>query len=113
MTRAEQARAVAVERRDAPLGIARVRDCLRTNERLNRRADASSVSPDRAADDPRVPTACPPLAETRRVEQLEERIRRVVDAAPPLTAEQRDKLALLLRASYARPAHAPLAAAPA
>ena len=29
--------------------------------------------------------------------KLEEHIRRVVDAAPPLTAEQRDRLALLLR----------------
>jgi hypothetical protein len=33
----------------------------------------------------------------RQAEQLEEHIRRVVDAAPPLTAEQRDRLALLLR----------------
>lgn len=30
-------------------------------------------------------------------ERLEDYIRRVVDEAPPLTAEQRDRLALLLR----------------
>ncbi|WP_175484201.1 hypothetical protein [Modestobacter sp. DSM 44400] len=34
--------------------------------------------------------------EARRLEQLEDHIRRVVDAAPPLTAGQRDRLALLL-----------------
>lgn len=32
-----------------------------------------------------------------KAERLEEYIRRTVDAAPPLTPEQRDKLALLLR----------------
>lgn len=32
-----------------------------------------------------------------RAERLEEHIRRVVDEAPPLTAEQRDRLATLLR----------------
>ena len=32
-----------------------------------------------------------------RAERLEEYIRRTVDAAPPLTAEQRDRLAALLR----------------
>jgi hypothetical protein len=41
----------------------------------------------------------PPGSEARRVEQLEDHIRRVVEAAPPLTAEQRDRLALLLRGS--------------
>ncbi len=35
--------------------------------------------------------------DARRVDHLEDHIRRVVDAAPHLTAEQRDKLALLLR----------------
>lgn len=39
-----------------------------------------------------------------RAVALAEYIRKVVDAAPPLTAEQRDKLAVLLRASSpARP----------
>jgi hypothetical protein len=32
-----------------------------------------------------------------RVASLADHIRRVVDAAPPLTAEQRDRLAVLLR----------------
>ena len=40
---------------------------------------------------------CRPLAETRLAELLECHVRRVIDAAPPLTGEQRDKLALLLR----------------
>jgi hypothetical protein len=40
-----------------------------------------------------------PCNEPRRVEQLEEHIRRVIESAPPLTAEQRDQLALLLRDS--------------
>jgi hypothetical protein len=35
----------------------------------------------------------------RMAAALDERIRKIVDAAPPLTAEQRDKLALLLRPS--------------
>jgi plasmid maintenance system antidote protein VapI len=32
-----------------------------------------------------------------RMRAAEERIRKIVDGAPPLTAEQRDRLALLLR----------------
>jgi hypothetical protein len=40
-----------------------------------------------------------PCGEARRAEQLEDHIRRVVNAAPPLTAEQRDRLALLLHRS--------------
>jgi hypothetical protein len=32
-----------------------------------------------------------------RIDSLAEHIRRVVDAAPPLTPEQRDRLAVLLR----------------
>ena len=41
----------------------------------------------------------PSCSEARRMEQLEDHIRRVVEAAPPLTAEQRDRLALLLHLS--------------
>ena len=41
----------------------------------------------------------PSCSEARRSEQLEDHIRRVIEAAPPLTAEQRDRLALLLRES--------------
>jgi hypothetical protein len=36
-----------------------------------------------------------------RFRAAEERIRKIVDGAPPLTAEQRDKLALLLRGDAA------------
>ena len=36
-----------------------------------------------------------------KAERLEEYIRRTVDAAPPLTTEQRDRLALLLRPALA------------
>jgi hypothetical protein len=41
----------------------------------------------------------PPCSEAPRAEQLEDHILRIVEAAPPLTAEQRDRLALLLRGS--------------
>jgi hypothetical protein len=41
----------------------------------------------------------PPCSEAPRAEQLEDHIRRIVEAAPPLTAEQRDRLALLLHRS--------------
>ncbi len=53
-----------------------------------------------------VPAVCRALAKARLAEHLEDHIRRVVDAAPPLTAEQRDQLTLLLRGSYVRPTHA-------
>ena len=49
--------------------------------------------------------------EARRAEQLEDHIRRLVDAAPPLTTAQRDKLALLLRAESG-PDHQPGAPTP-
>lgn len=44
-------------------------------------------------DDPRLPE----LRRDLRVAELEEHIIRIVDAAPPLTAEQRDRIAALLR----------------
>jgi len=51
---------------------------------------------------------CPPdhpsLVEARqnlKAARLEEHIRKLVDSAPPLTAEQRDRLAVLLRPSAA------------
>lgn len=37
------------------------------------------------------------LAQRFKADRLEEYIRRVVDSAPPLSPEQRDRLALLLR----------------
>ena len=35
--------------------------------------------------------------------QVDKHVQRIVDAAPPLTAEQRDRLALLLRTSPPAP----------
>jgi hypothetical protein len=40
-----------------------------------------------------------PLRQKLKAERLEEYIRRVVDEAPPLTNDQRERLALLLRGS--------------
>lgn len=57
------------------------------------RARIASLSRSRTADDPE-------LVEARRnlrAERLADYIKRTVDAAPPLTADQRDRLALLLR----------------
>jgi hypothetical protein len=39
--------------------------------------------------------------ERLRAARFEERVRQLVDSAPPLTNEQRDRLALLLRGSAA------------
>jgi hypothetical protein len=39
--------------------------------------------------------------QSRRVAAIERRIKELVDSAPPLTDEQRDRLALLLRGSAA------------
>lgn len=57
------------------------------------RARVGALSRDRAVDDPE-------LLEARRnlkALRLEEHIRRVVAEAPPLTDEQRDRIATLLR----------------
>ncbi len=99
MTRATQSRAIASERQDELLAIAQAGDYLCTGERLIRQARIPAPSPDRTADDPENFADCRVLSEARQVQQLEDHIRGVVDAAPPLTAEQRDKLALLLRGS--------------
>lgn len=40
-----------------------------------------------------------------KAERLEDYIQRTVDTAPPLTPEQRDRLALLLRPSFVGDAH--------
>ena len=50
-------------------------------------------------DDRGLRVAGPTRSDGQRVERLEDHVRRVVEAAPPLTAEQRDRLALLLRGS--------------
>ncbi len=105
MTRATQSRAVASGRQDELLAIAQAGDCLGTEE-LIRWARVPAPSPDRTGDDRQLFADGRAKAEARRVEQLEDHIRRVVDTAPPLTAQQRDKLAVLLRqAASDRPTH--------
>ena len=59
---------------------------------LKTRATIAAIRRHHGADDPRIPQLATDLAAAR----LEEHIRRVVDAAPPLTAAQREQLALLL-----------------
>ena len=61
------------------------------------RARVAALSRDRAPNDPELLAARRDLAEARRVEQLEDHVKRVADHAPLLTSEQRDRLALLLR----------------
>lgn len=60
---------------------------------FHERARIASLSRSRASDDPELLDARRNL----RAAQLEEHIRKVVDAAPPLTAAQRSRLASLLR----------------
>jgi hypothetical protein len=57
------------------------------------RARVASLTRSRTPDDPDLIAARRNL----RTERLADYIKRTVDAAPPLTAEQRDRLALLLR----------------
>jgi hypothetical protein len=57
------------------------------------RARVASLSRSRTPDDPDLISARRNL----RTERLADYITRTVDAAPPLTADQRDRLALLLR----------------
>jgi hypothetical protein len=57
------------------------------------RARIAALSRSRKADDPDLITARRDL----RAEKLADHIRQVVDAAPPLSDEQRDRLAALLR----------------
>ena len=56
------------------------------------RARVASLTRSRTADDPELLDA----RRNMRTERLAEYIKRVVDAAPPLSAAQRDRLALLL-----------------
>lgn len=57
------------------------------------RAKIAALSRSRSADDPELVAARQRL----RTERLAEQIKRTVDAAPPLTGEQRAHLAALLR----------------
>jgi len=61
------------------------------------RARVASLSRSRTPDDPDLVNARRNL----KAERLALYITRVVDAAPPLTAAQRDRLALLLRGGVA------------
>lgn len=56
------------------------------------RASIAAITRHRGDDDPRIPQLQTDLSAAR----LEEHIRRVVNSAPPLTPEQREKLAFLL-----------------
>lgn len=57
------------------------------------RARVASLTRSRTPDDPELVDARRNL----RAERLADYIKRTVDEAPPLTVEQRDRLALLLR----------------
>lgn len=57
------------------------------------RARVASLSRSRTTDDPDLVTARRDL----RAARAEDYIRKLVDAAPPLSEEQRDRLAVLLR----------------
>lgn len=61
------------------------------------RARVAALCRDRRPDDPELLDARRRL----RVERLADYIVKTVDVAPPLTPEQRDRLALLLRGSVA------------
>ena len=99
MTRSKQSRALARERSHEQSAPARTGEHLGIDQELNHRARVAVVSRDPLADDPGLSAVCCAAAEARPAQQLEAHIRQIVDAAPPLTAEQRDKLALLLRGS--------------
>jgi hypothetical protein len=66
-------------------------------EWTHHRARVAALSRDRAVDDPELVAARRALAAARLAAKLEEQVQRLVDAAPALTAEQRQRLALLLR----------------
>lgn len=63
------------------------------SSKLAARARLASLTRHRGADDPATIDAARDLA----AEGLAEHIRAVVDTAPPLTSDQRDRLAALLR----------------
>jgi hypothetical protein len=96
MSRAIPARSVSGEGQGEPLAIA-PRKFVRTKQGRNRRGGVAALGPDGTADVAGLAAACRAPAEARLVRQAEDQIRRVVDAAPPLTAEQLDTLAVLLR----------------
>lgn len=68
------------------------------SSKLSQRGRVAALSRSRQPDDPELVEARRDLA----VLSLEEHIRRVVAEAPPLTDEQRDRIAALLRAGGGR-----------
>jgi hypothetical protein len=60
---------------------------------MTHRGRVAALSRSRSADDPDLIAA----RENLKAARLEAYIEKVVDSAPPLSAEQRDRLALLLR----------------
>ncbi len=71
---------------------------MQPDRRTARAALASAAA--KASRNPDDPAAVAAVVDRRRdywATELEEHIRRVVDAAPPLTAEQRDRLVAILR----------------
>jgi len=60
---------------------------------LSHRGRLNALKRHRSPDDPAIADATRDLA----AERLAEHVRRVVDAFPPLTPEQRDRIAALLR----------------
>ncbi len=65
---------------------------------LSRRGRLNALKRYRSPDDPAIADATRDLA----AERLAEHVRRVVDAFPPLTPEQRDRIVVLLRPSSPR-----------
>lgn len=65
----------------------------RTPARRSAAARVSVLQRHHGQDDPRLSEARRDL----RAAELEEHVQRIVDAAPPLTSAQRDKIAALLR----------------
>ena len=94
-------RAIESERQGELSTNAQADDHLGTGELPIRRASVAALCQARVAEESEVAVRRRSLAEVGRVTRLEDHIRRVVDAAPPLTADQRDRLALLLRGDRA------------
>jgi hypothetical protein len=72
-----------------------------TKERRQARSELASATAEakRRPDDPSLTARVEELRRQYRAVSAEEYIKQLVEAAPPLTPEQRDRLALLLRPS--------------
>lgn len=97
MTGRNQLPAVASRRQGQPRATAtRAVYTAGRSDGVDGRAGVPAPGRDRSADGAGLAASCAALAGVRGLTRLEIHIRRLVDAAPPLTAEQRDTLALLL-----------------